>query len=184
MVLPLAALAVYDRIGAPGLVVFDAAAPRGEVSAERVDKAISELEARVRAKPDDAEGWAMLGQAKRFRDDAAGAAQAYGKAVALVPRDAGLLADYAEALALLHDGNFAGKPMDLLGQAMAIAPKDGKVLCFFQSAGKFKTRYATFGFSDQAALDDGGLWPTSFAIHRFGDAEAATLAALVRRAVG
>lgn len=62
--------------------------------------------------------------------------------------------------------------------------KDGKVLCFFQSAGKFKTRYATFGFSDQAALDDGGLWPTSFAIHRFGDAEAATLAALVRRAVG
>ena len=44
------------------------------------------------------------------------------------------------------------------------------MLCFFQSAGKFKTRYATFGFSDQATLDDGGLWPTSFAIHRFGDA--------------
>ncbi|WP_282274758.1 hypothetical protein [Stenotrophomonas sp. PS02297] len=62
--------------------------------------------------------------------------------------------------------------------------KDGKVLCFFQSAGKFKTRYATFGFSDQATLDDGGLWPTSFAIHRFGDAEAATLASLVRRAAG
>ncbi len=62
--------------------------------------------------------------------------------------------------------------------------KDGKVLCFFQSAGKFKTRYATFGFSDQARLDDGGLWPTSFAIHRFGDAEAATLASLVRRAAG
>lgn len=62
--------------------------------------------------------------------------------------------------------------------------KDGKVLCFFQSAGKFKTRYATFGFSDQATLDDGGLWPTSFAIHRFGDAEAATLASLLRRAAG
>jgi uncharacterized protein YdhG (YjbR/CyaY superfamily) len=62
--------------------------------------------------------------------------------------------------------------------------KDGKVLCFFQSAGKFKTRYATFGFSDQAKLDEGGLWPTSFAVHRFGDAEAATLTALVRRAAG
>lgn len=62
--------------------------------------------------------------------------------------------------------------------------KDGKVLCFFQSAGKFKTRYATFGFSDQATLDDSGLWPTSFAIHRFGDAEAATLAALLRKAAG
>ena len=43
---------------------------------------------------------------------------------------------------------------------------------------------ATFGFSDQATLDDGGLWPTSFAIHRFGDAEAATLAALLRKAAG
>ncbi len=62
--------------------------------------------------------------------------------------------------------------------------KDGKVLCFFQGAGKFKTRYATFGFSDQAQLDEGGLWPTAFAIHRFGDAEAATLTALVRRATG
>lgn len=62
--------------------------------------------------------------------------------------------------------------------------KDGKVLCFFQSAGKFKTRYATFGFSDQAKLDEGGLWPTAFAIHRFGDAEAAALASLVRKAAG
>ena len=62
--------------------------------------------------------------------------------------------------------------------------KDGKVLCFFQGAGKFKTRYATFGFSDQAQLDEGGLWPTAFAIHRFGDAEATTLTALVRRAAG
>jgi len=62
--------------------------------------------------------------------------------------------------------------------------KDGKVLCFFQGAGKFKTRYATFGFSDQAQLDEGGLWPTAFAIHRFGDAEATTLTARVRRAAG
>ena len=68
--------------------------------------------------------------------------------------------------------------------AMKARAKDGKVLCFFQSAGKFKTRYATFGFSDQATLDDSGLWPTSFAIHRFGDAEAATLAALLRKAAG
>ncbi len=58
--------------------------------------------------------------------------------------------------------------------------KDGKVLCFFQGAGKFKTRYATFGVSDQAQLDEGGLWPTAFAIHRFGDAGATT----VRRAAG
>src|SRR5438105_10520963 len=49
--------------------------------------------------------------------------------------------------------------------------KDGKVVCFFQSAQKFKTRYATFGFSDKANLDEGGLWPTSFALKKLTSAE-------------
>jgi uncharacterized protein YdhG (YjbR/CyaY superfamily) len=62
--------------------------------------------------------------------------------------------------------------------------RDGKVLCFFQGAAKFGTRYATLGFSDQAALDDGAMWPTSFAITALGEAESARIAGLVRRAVG
>jgi uncharacterized protein YdhG (YjbR/CyaY superfamily) len=62
--------------------------------------------------------------------------------------------------------------------------KDGKVLCFFQSAQKFKTRYATFGFSDQANLDDGAMWPTAFALTELTDADEARLAALVKRAAG
>jgi uncharacterized protein YdhG (YjbR/CyaY superfamily) len=61
--------------------------------------------------------------------------------------------------------------------------KDGKVVCFFQSADKFKSRYATFGFNDEANLDDGNLWPTSFALTKLTAAEEAKIAALVKKAV-
>ncbi len=62
--------------------------------------------------------------------------------------------------------------------------KNGKVICFFQAAGKFKTRYATFGFSEDANLDDGAMWPTSFALTKLGKAEEAKIVALVKQAVG
>jgi uncharacterized protein YdhG (YjbR/CyaY superfamily) len=62
--------------------------------------------------------------------------------------------------------------------------KGGKVLVFFQDAGKFSTRYGTLGFNETAALDDGDLWPTSFAITALGDAEADRVRELVVRAVG
>jgi len=61
--------------------------------------------------------------------------------------------------------------------------KDGKVVCFFQSAQKFKSRYATFGFSDEANLDAGGMWPTSFALKDLTAAEEARIGALVKKAV-
>jgi len=62
--------------------------------------------------------------------------------------------------------------------------KDGKVLCFFQPALKFKTRYATFGFNDNALLDDGELWPTSYALRELTTAGERLIVELVRRAVG
>jgi uncharacterized protein YdhG (YjbR/CyaY superfamily) len=62
--------------------------------------------------------------------------------------------------------------------------KDGKVVCFFQSAQKFNARYATLGFSDEANLDEGAMWPTSFALKELGAAEEAKIGALVKRAVG
>lgn len=62
--------------------------------------------------------------------------------------------------------------------------KDGKVLCFFQSAGKFKTRYATLGFQHAARLDDGHMWPVAFALTELTDAEEARIGALVKKAVG
>ena len=61
--------------------------------------------------------------------------------------------------------------------------KDGKVVCFFQSAQKFKSRYATFGFSDDAKLDQGAMWPTSWALGELTDAEEKKLATLVKKAV-
>jgi uncharacterized protein YdhG (YjbR/CyaY superfamily) len=61
--------------------------------------------------------------------------------------------------------------------------KDGKVVCYFQSADKFKSRYATFGFSDTANLDEGAMWPTSFALKELTAAEETRIAALVKKAV-
>jgi uncharacterized protein YdhG (YjbR/CyaY superfamily) len=61
--------------------------------------------------------------------------------------------------------------------------KDGKVVCFFQSAHKFKSRYATFGFSDKANLDSGAMWPTSFALKELSAAEEKKIGALVKKAV-
>ncbi len=61
--------------------------------------------------------------------------------------------------------------------------KDGKVVCFFQSAQKFNSRYATFGFSDEANLDEGAMWPTSFALKELTAADEARIGALVKKAV-
>jgi uncharacterized protein YdhG (YjbR/CyaY superfamily) len=65
----------------------------------------------------------------------------------------------------------------------AYANKDGKVVCFFTPASKFKSRYATFGFNDDANLDDGAMWPTSFALKELTAADEARIGALVKKAV-
>ena len=71
-----------------------------------------------------------------------------------------------------------------LWYGMPAYAKDGKVVCFFQAATKFKTRYATFGFSDKANLDEGNMWPNAFALKGLTAAEEARVAALVKKAVG
>jgi uncharacterized protein YdhG (YjbR/CyaY superfamily) len=65
----------------------------------------------------------------------------------------------------------------------AYANKEGKVVCYFTAADKFKSRYATFGFNDDANLDDGNMWPTSFAVKKLTAAEEKRIGALVKRAV-
>ena len=71
-----------------------------------------------------------------------------------------------------------------LWYGMPAYAKDGNVICFFQNAQKFKTRYATFGFSDKAALDDGNMWPNSFALKELSAADEARIVALLKKAVG
>jgi uncharacterized protein YdhG (YjbR/CyaY superfamily) len=71
-----------------------------------------------------------------------------------------------------------------LWYGMPAYSKDGKVLCFFQNASKFKTRYSTFGFTDQARLDDGAMWATGFALQSLTRDGEERIAALVKKAVG
>src|SRR5215211_5678535 len=70
-----------------------------------------------------------------------------------------------------------------LWYGMPAYAKDGKIVCFFQSAQKFNTRYATFGFNDDAKLDEGTMWPTSFALTELTTADEARIGALVKKAV-
>ncbi|MER6784486.1 DUF1801 domain-containing protein [Streptomyces sp. NPDC000658] len=71
-----------------------------------------------------------------------------------------------------------------LWYGMPAYARDGKVVCHFQSAEKFGSRYATLGFSDQAALDDGAMWPTAYALKKLTAADEDVIGALVKRAVG
>ncbi|WP_022800138.1 iron chaperone [Deinococcus ficus] len=71
-----------------------------------------------------------------------------------------------------------------LWYGMPAYARQGKVVCFFQAAGKFKARYATLGFGDAAALDDGAMWPTAFALREWTDAVEERVRALVRQAAG
>jgi hypothetical protein len=70
-----------------------------------------------------------------------------------------------------------------LWYGMPAFAKNGKVICFFQAASKFKTRYATFGFLHEAKLDEGAMWPTAFALNEISAAEEAIISALVKKAV-
>lgn len=90
------------------------------------------------------------------------------------------LAEKFHALVKQHAPSLASRTW----YGMPAYSKDGSVVCFFQSAAKFKARYATIGFNDAAALDDGTLWATSFAVTAIGEAEEARLVELLERAVG
>ena len=70
-----------------------------------------------------------------------------------------------------------------LWYGMPAYAKDGKIVCFFQDAQKFKSRYATFGFSDEANLDEGAMWPTAFALKELTAAQEARIGAIVKKAV-
>jgi uncharacterized protein YdhG (YjbR/CyaY superfamily) len=84
--------------------------------------------------------------------------------------------------ALIKDSAPALSPKTWYGMP-AYANKDGKIVCFFQSAQKFNARYATLGFNDAANLDEGAMWPVAFALKELTDAEEAKIAALVKKAV-
>ena len=83
--------------------------------------------------------------------------------------------------AIIKDGAASLVPKTWYGMP-AYENKDGKVVCFFQTAQKFNTRYSTFGFNDSANLDEGAMWPVAFALKELTSAEEAKIAALVKKA--
>ena len=121
---------------------------------------------------------AMKARARELKDKADGESAVRASIAAMSPQDRALAKRF-------HDLVKAAAP-DLVPKTwygMPAYAKDDKVVCFFQSAHKFKARYATFGFSDAANLDEGALWPTSFALKELTAAEEARISALVKKAV-
>ena len=120
----------------------------------------------------------MKAEARRGADDAAGERDLLAKIAAMPEPDRAV----AKRLhALIKASAPVLSPKTWYG--MPAYTKDGKVVCFFQSAQKFKSRYATLGFSDEANLDKGAMWPTSFALKELTPAEETKIGALVKKAV-
>lgn len=99
--------------------------------------------------------------------------------IAEMPASDRLMAERIHAIVKAHAPELVPKTW----YGMPAYAKDGNVVCFFQSGQKFKTRYATLGFSDKARLDDGNLWPTAFALKTLTAAEEKKVAMLLKKAV-
>lgn len=122
----------------------------------------------------------LKAEARAEKDKAQGESAVLAAIAALPEPDRGL----AKRLhALIKASAPALTPKTWYGMP-AYANSDGKVVCFFQSAQKFNTRYATLGFNDAAHLDEGAMWPTAFALQALTGAEEARVTALVKKAVG
>ena len=117
-------------------------------------------------------------EARRGKDAAAGEADVLAK-IAEMPEPDRAMAERLHALVKASAPALSPKTW----YGMPAYARDGKVVCFFQSAHKFRTRYASFGFSDAANLDDGAMWPTAFALEKLTAAEEARIGALVKKAV-
>jgi len=116
----------------------------------------------------------------RSKDKAADEAQACLDAIAALPPGDRKLAARVHELVTESGPGLAPKTW----YGMPAYASDGKVVCYFKAASKFKTRYAQFGFEAEANLDDGTMWPTVFALTELSDAEERAIERLVKRAVG
>lgn len=148
---------------------------------EIADKSAAKIPAKTNKKFSDEERAAMK---ERAKEEKAATTRAEGE------RD--VLAKIAEMTA--HDRAMAERLHAIITEhAPTLSPKtwygmpayaiDGQIVCFFQPAEKFKTRYATFGFSDKANLDDGDMWPNAYALRELTAADEAKIVALVKKAI-
>lgn len=122
---------------------------------------------------------AMREAARERKGSGDGEADLLAKVAAMAPSDKAM-AQRLHAIIKSHAPELTSRTW----YGMPAYAKDGNVVCFFQDAKKFKSRYATLGFSDKAALDDGAMWPTSYALKTLGAADEARIIALVKKALG
>ncbi len=122
---------------------------------------------------------AMRARARELKDNTDGESAVRAAIAAMSPKDRAIAKK-------LHELVKAAAP-DLTPKTwygMPAYAKDGKVVCFFRDAGKFKERYAMLGFNDSAKLDEGSMWPVAFALTKLTAADEARIRALVKKAVG
>ena len=117
--------------------------------------------------------------ARRGDDDAAGLNDLLAK-IAEMPKADRVLAERIHAIVTESAPNLRAKTW----YGMPAWARDGKLVCFFKAADKFKARYATLGFEDAALLDDGDMWPTSYAVTKLTAADEVKIGALVKKAAG
>ena len=122
---------------------------------------------------------AMRARAKELKEKEDGETAVRAAIAAMSPQD--------RALAMRVDELVRAAAPELTPKTwygMPAYAKEGKVICFFKNAGKFKSRYSNLGFSDQAKLDDGSMWPSEFALTKLTPADEKKITALVKKAVG
>jgi uncharacterized protein YdhG (YjbR/CyaY superfamily) len=122
---------------------------------------------------------AMRARARELKDKTDGESAVRAAIAAMSPKDRAIAKRLHELITTAAPGL---SPKTWYG--MPAYTKDGKVVCFFRDAGKFKDRYATFGFNDRAKLDEGSMWPVAFALTKLTPADEVKIRALVKKAVG
>jgi uncharacterized protein YdhG (YjbR/CyaY superfamily) len=120
----------------------------------------------------------LKAEARAEKDKAAGESDVLAK-IAEMPEPDRVMAERLHAIIKANAPTLSPKTW----YGMPAYARDGKIVCFFQSAHKFNARYATFGFNDTANLDEGAMWPTSFALKELTATEEARIVALVKKAV-
>lgn len=137
VLLPLVAIGVYRTVGSPEIALAQLEGRSEDLAGSpqaQFDALVAEIEARLRANPDDGEAWAVLAEAYKMIGNHGAAIEAFGKATGLLPPNARLLADYAESTALAAGGDFSGRPTELLEQALAADPNDPKAIALMGAA--------------------------------------------------
>jgi hypothetical protein len=122
---------------------------------------------------------AMKARARELKDKTDGESAVRAAIAAMSPQDR-VIAERLDKLIKAAAPDLSPKTW----YGMPAYAKDGKVVCFFRNAGKFKERYAMFGFNDTAKLDEGSMWPVAFALKKLTAADEANIRALVKKAVG